>query len=475
MRIADVDFWGHLRFGRQIVDEKIFPYVDRYSYTAVNSQWINHEWLSETIFYFIFKHTSNLGLLFFKIILGFVIAYYLYLLLKQTTAKFELTVPIFFLSVFTLGHFHFFRPQIFSYLFLALTLYILISYLNNGKKYLFFLPLIFIFWINCHGGFIAGLGMFFLFIMGNILENIYNKKKLLNNQIKNLIFYFIISLTVTIINPYSIDMYKGVLRAVFNPYTKLVITEWKPPEHLNFKWISYEMLIIFALITLFNEIKNKKITHFIILFTFIFLSLQSIRHIPLFAIGSVYFIANDLKNNYENLNILLKNFIVGGIVLIYFVFTIILFPYPFNILMENKTFPLVAVKFMKKNNFQGNIYNPFAWGECIIWYLYPQVKVSVDGRYDTVYPMSLIKKQFIPLRQKTLKVKEFPFADKTDFILLERNKIFKKAIESQHLWKKVYQDEISIIYVKKNLKNKQWLKIKYVKISLVKNKYSIFP
>ena len=43
---ADVDLWGHLRFGLDILDSGTLESTDTYSFTSDRS-WINHEWLSE--------------------------------------------------------------------------------------------------------------------------------------------------------------------------------------------------------------------------------------------------------------------------------------------------------------------------------------------------------------------------------------------------------------------------------------------
>ncbi len=63
----------------------------------------------------------------------------------------------------------------------------------------------------------------------------------------------------------------------------------------------------------------------------------------------------------------------------------------FNIIVNPNIFPVYAVKFLKDNNVKGNILVPFDWGEYAIWKLYPDNRVSIDGRFDTVYPIDVIK------------------------------------------------------------------------------------
>ena len=54
----------------------------------------------------------------------------------------------------------------------------------------------------------------------------------------------------------------------------------------------------------------------------------------------------------------------------------------------------MSSKFLKENNLHGNLLVDFDWGEYCIWKLYPQFKVSIDGRYKTVYPESFIDEYF---------------------------------------------------------------------------------
>jgi hypothetical protein len=44
-----------------------------------------------------------------------------------------------------------------------------------------------------------------------------------------------------------------------------------------------------------------------------------------------------------------------------------------------------AVTFIKTNGLRGNMLTYFDWGEYAIWHLSPSVKVSMDGRRETVY------------------------------------------------------------------------------------------
>ena len=47
---ADPDLWGHIRFGRDIIESRAIPSLDPYSFTS-DRAWVNHEWLAECVMY----------------------------------------------------------------------------------------------------------------------------------------------------------------------------------------------------------------------------------------------------------------------------------------------------------------------------------------------------------------------------------------------------------------------------------------
>ncbi len=62
-----------------------------------------------------------------------------------------------------------------------------------------------------------------------------------------------------------------------------------------------------------------------------------------------------------------------------------------NIVVDPDRYPVQAIKFLKDNNINGKIMVPFDWGAYAIWHLYPKSTVSVDGRFRTVSPESVLE------------------------------------------------------------------------------------
>lgn len=50
--------------------------------------------------------------------------------------------------------------------------------------------------------------------------------------------------------------------------------------------------------------------------------------------------------------------------------------------------PVREADILSRAGVKGNLATPFAWGSYLAWRLYPNIKISMDGRYETTYPES---------------------------------------------------------------------------------------
>jgi hypothetical protein len=129
----------------------------------------------------------------------------------------------------------------------------------------------------------------------------------------------------------------------------------------------------------------------------------------------------------------------------------------FRIIVDPETYPVQAVRFLKTNHIKGNLLVPFEWGEYAIWKLYPDCKVSIDGRFRTVYPETVIRDHFIADNDlkgwKTL-IRKYP----SDILLTRQIPFFRNLIKDQTEWVYVYSDSMGIVFIRNTAKNLKMLK-----------------
>src|ERR1700677_4535474 len=75
---VDPDLWWHLRTGQWILDTGHVPHSDPFSFTRTGQVWVAHEWLSEVLFYELWKHGGAAALIVLSAIIttaGFMLLY----------------------------------------------------------------------------------------------------------------------------------------------------------------------------------------------------------------------------------------------------------------------------------------------------------------------------------------------------------------------------------------------------------------
>jgi hypothetical protein len=65
-----------------------------------------------------------------------------------------------------------------------------------------------------------------------------------------------------------------------------------------------------------------------------------------------------------------------------------------RIFFDPTEYPVEAVSAMRHSGAHGNVAVPLDWGEYVLWFLAPQVKVSLDGRFATVFPERVVQDNF---------------------------------------------------------------------------------
>src|SRR5262249_14452870 len=118
---AQNDTWWHLREG-EILWRGAAPLTDQFSYTVAGAYWPNREWLSQIVFYGLFR-AGGLPLL-TGVLAAFVVAAW-YLSWRLTTGRSTIRVMLVALALVTSSIQWSLRPQIFTFFFVSVTVFLL--------------------------------------------------------------------------------------------------------------------------------------------------------------------------------------------------------------------------------------------------------------------------------------------------------------------------------------------------------------
>jgi len=476
---ADTDLWGHIKFGQDLWAAWAFQRVDIYSYTASGHEWINHEWLSELIMYFTYRFFGSAGLLIGKTLVGFSIVYMLSKICFYRTCEPLVYGIIFVLAVFVMSPGFMIRPQLVTFLFTAYFLYTFHLYLERGKDRLWSLPVVMVAWVNCHGGFLIGAGLFPVIVAGDYISCLLREKD--PGYLKRMVLWCTLTEIAVLINPYGYHLLAFLMTSLSAPRQ---IGEWFPVTVFDASYLRFKLLAALFLCSFLVRNPQRRYWEVSIIGVAMIYAFMHQRHTPIFAILTAPYLTENLSILVQKRRVVTRiRTLSSQIVLICFLFLLFSYQTAFagykyiearwNIIVNPDEYPVAAVRFIKQNGIKGKILTPFEWGEYAIWKLYPDSQVSMDGRFRTVYPEEVIRGHFWAtrdIRKLTALLEKYP----ADIILGRQNPLYQQMMTAENEWIYVYSDPTSMVFLRDNRVNREVLK-KFRKNALTYSSEKISP
>jgi hypothetical protein len=381
---ADPDLWGHVRFGLDTLHTHQLSSVDPYSYTS-DLPWMNHEWLSELGMGAAYALAGAVGLVVLKVVLAVitfsVLAYSIRL--APNTWRW----PSAFLAIVGMVPIETtLRPHLWTLLFLT----VLCRILNEAPRYRYWLPLMFVFWANVHGGWIVGFGVLALWSFVELFEPVGERP---SHWI--LVGVPAACLAATLCNPYGWELWAFLARTV--RLSRADISEWQPVwrETRGPLVIWVATLVWIALAVLSARRVPKKIVG--VLAMLAYASFRVSRLLPLFVPAAVILLLPHVSAPRDTARPPWpKGRTVLDVVFACIGTLVLLWP-PASVACINirgSWIPdLPTGNSLAAARPRGRLVTWFDWGEYAIWHFGPELKVSMDGRRETVYSESALNRQ----------------------------------------------------------------------------------
>ena len=444
MRV-DSDYLWHIKAGEYMLSKHTILTHDVFSWTALGSYWMSHEWGFEVIIY-------SLSLLFGKyhlFVYGFICLLILYLILfkinKDKYNNNKLFAIIWLFAGIILAPFMTGRPHLISNIFVLLTCYLSLDLFNNkDSKKIYFLPLIAIAWSNIHGG---SSNLVYLIPMIFLIAGVFkfnfekiNSERLVVKQFITYIVIIVISILCISINPHGIRMIIYPYENIMNSTMISSIVEWKSTQLSDTShWIYFLLSFVILLVFILSKKKIKLVDGLLFLFC-LFLGLKSIRFW-----GYTYIIMSLIVFDYiphrkddkgTNIVMLCVSFLL-----------LFVFVYSFNKnIMVATTKTELSNKFINtiKKEKPKRLYNEYGIGGELV---YNNIKVFIDGRadlyskinYDDSLTITFLSDDF----KKTIKKYNF------DYYVVNTERPIYFYLKDNDSYTKIYKEDNYVIYKKK--------------------------
>lgn len=388
---ADPDLWGHLRFGQDVIDSGTIHIAERYSF-ASDRLWINHEWLAETVLFLAYRVAGSAGLIALKcLILVGMLSGLAVALRTVGVAGRRLEMLLAIALIGTVPQANHLRPQLFSLLLFAWLLATLLAAHERPWRSAAAVAAIMMLWANLHGGWIVGAGTLVLWAALLTLTDVPQARR------STAYISAAVGLAVTTINPYGVRLWWFLRETV--GFGRAEIADWQPVYRIETSyqllWLGTALLCALA----FRRRRSKEPADYALLALTVGLGAATFmvnRLQGFFVLSAVGYAANstlfetrrssdtERGRSQPSRPAMAVAAVMAAILIL--AASGVAVRNTSCIAMDAAKYPeeeLVSV--VKTYGLKGRMLTWFDWGEYALWYFAPDIRVSMDGRRETVY------------------------------------------------------------------------------------------
>lgn len=375
---ADSDLWGHLRFGLDVLRTHRLPGVDPYSFTQ-DRPWLNHEWFSELQMGVAYAGAGVAGLALLKgaLVFGTLACVWFALSGIDPVARL-MTIAMVALSTAPLTRT--LRPQLWSMLCLAILCRVLVEERRRARRWL---PLLFLVWANLHGGWIVGFGILAVWAGVDVLIR--------PKQFAMWAAVVPLSVLATLATPYGVELWRFLYATVG---MSRGITEWQPLWTMTPpNWVPWICTVAVSA-WLLRRGELGRFRAVAVSLVLAYASARVSRLWPLYVECAAILLAPRLRSRWPSrkgassatVRSRQEAVAAGAICAIGLVVATWLMAESLRcVAVSGSWVPDVAAANALDAHRPGRLVVYFDWGEYAIWHWGPDLRVSMDGRRETVY------------------------------------------------------------------------------------------
>jgi hypothetical protein len=469
MRQADADLFGYLSYGRLFFESGAIARNDPFAYTSHGFEWVSFEYGAQLLLWLSYRFGGAVGLIALKCVAGGLTLALLWRALHVACDEPRVWLPVFLLCASGISRFFLFRPQIFTFAAFAAFVLVLFQHLLERRAPLWLLPLITLVWANMHGGFVAGLGAVGLAIALKVSTNLVTRtgRVSLFAGTGRLWGTLVACATASLANPHGLRLWEYVVHELTHDTNRRYIAEWAPASLALDVWslavlsLLTATLVFVSFMPRWRDWIHPGPTPALWMFScvpLLAMSYLSVRHLPLAALWTapvVALLASGRATAQPVSRVWRSAW--SGISAI----SVIPASLTLGIVLRNPqpavgpgghglgtTNPCGVTRFMAERHLQGNLFTPLWWGSYITWRLYPDIRVSMDGRNVSLYPDEMVQENlkfyWIDATEANLQA---PSQYATDLLLVPVDVPVFHLISRDPRWIPIYRDRDSALFV----------------------------
>ena len=447
-RINEPDIWWHLKNAEQIIQTHSFPSHDQYSFTAAGSAWLDHEWLSEVLFFGAYRAMGLRGIVvLYLLVLAALFGALSYLASRgDVNPKTAATLVLMGVVMSTVSYGP--RMLLLGWLCMVGLLILLHRLATSQHVPLWYFPLLFCAWINLHGSWLFGMIVLGIYFVSGLIKGqlgVVRADNFSARELKRWITVAALSVAALFVNPFG-------YRLVFYPFDLMLrqqsnianIDEW---QSVDFHQYLGKMMLV-VLVSLFVialtsrkqwELQEVALTVFALYASLTYSRMvffAAIILVPIFAARVPLFTPYQAEKEKRWLNAL-----VMGVVIV-----VICLMFPKEADLESRvrrSYPADALEYMAQHNMSERVFNEYAWGGYMIWKT-PQIKPFIDGRAD-LFVYNGVFDDYLKIA-KIEQTAELLDRYRIKYALLPNDRGITYFLRHSPCWRETYKDKLAAVF-----------------------------
>jgi hypothetical protein len=444
---TDPDLWGNVRFGLDILRDGSIPHTDAYSFTS-DRVWVNHEWLAEVFIGHAFRIGGTLGLILLKVAAVGSILLLLGLTLRReriySTIVRDAAVAV---TIFlTFDQTRYVRPQLLSLVAFSIVLTCLTCARRGRQYWLLLLPPVFAIWANLHGGWLVGGGIFALWTAATAVAG--NRRHAVWCTVAGGV-----CLAATLLNPYGGELWTLLRDSV--GLERADIVEWQPLYVLGWQsWIPWVVTAVIALTgSVLGDREYRGLERVACVVALAAASMMVARLQAFFALAVLFLVGPAVLRTYQTARAIEVTPVVRPASRVMAAFALAITTAAFVITAINVTHLRIdprwtpepgGVSFLNAQPAGRRVLIWFDWGGYALWHLAPRMRISMDGRRETVYSPDL-QDRHLRFYFDAPGGASLPTDLAADYVWIPRTLPAVQRLDAGG-WRRVYEGEQSVIF-----------------------------
>ncbi len=483
--LGDASIGWHIRNGDLMLQSHAITRTDPFSVTMGGQPWYAWEWLYDLVIAG-FHHWAGLnGVVFFSaVIIAATFALTLRLALKRG-ADLPLAVVLLALALGASTIHLLARPHVLSWLLTVIWFELLDSSADSpeGNQRLWWLPVLTLLWVNLHGGFVVGLVLLGLYVVGDAIQYFLcgdgEERRGLAMRLRQLGAVTAAAVMASLVNPYGYKLHVHVYRYLSNRWLMNHIDEFLSP---NFHGVAQQCFVAILLITIvaLAVVRNKPpLSRLLVILFAAYSGLYASRSLPVSSLLLTLLVAPALTQavaeapTAPGLSSRLRTWFarwegfasrMGKMEMRFRGHLWPLAAVGFGLLVcvhqgrlgerrwmdahfDAKHFPVQASEVILQREIHEPIFAPDVWGGYLIYRLYPQTKVFMDDRHD-LYGADFLK-DYLKAIRLTPDWDRFLNERRVNWVLVPAESALANMLEETSQWSVACRDGTAVLFKRK--------------------------